>query len=55
MLLCAVHHALHHEGRLLITGRDSTGFRFFRRDGLELVPPMRVLWEPNPFAPNEWA
>ena len=35
--------------------RNSTGFRFFRRDGLELVPPMRVLWEPNPFAPNEAA
>jgi len=52
MLLCSVHHALHHDGRMLITGRQSTGFRFFRRDGLELVEPMRVLWEPNPFAPD---
>jgi hypothetical protein len=50
MLLCAVHHGLHHDGRMLITGRDSTGFRFFRRDGLELVAPMRVLWKPTPVA-----
>lgn len=55
MLLCAVHRALHHDGRMSITGRDSAGFRFFRRDGLELVPPMRLLWEPNPFATSEAA
>jgi hypothetical protein len=50
MLLCAVHHGLHHKGRVLITGRDSTGFRFFRRDGLELVAAPRVLWQPTPVA-----
>jgi hypothetical protein len=35
--LCTTHHLLRHQGWLRITGRHSTGFRFFRANGEELT------------------
>jgi hypothetical protein len=52
-LLCAAHHlGGRHDGFLRILGTHSTGFRFFRRDGVELTGESRSPVAPTAMTPS---